>query len=143
MRPQKFVTQINTWDLIKKNQVNIRRLTNSLSHWVKHQWLVFTLGITGVRESVETRVVGMRSLISCMTRNNPYRIALFVTPRPERCTVHVTVGSHMCTKGFLNYLSDIVVFFNVVFKDEIVKFSNNFGTVKPEKNVKFLKIEKG
>ena len=28
----------------------------------------------------------------------------------------------MCTKGFLNYLSSIVVFFNIVFKDEIVKF---------------------
>ena len=42
----------------------------------------------------------------------------------------VTVGSHVCTKGFLNYLS--VVFFNVVFKDEIVKFSKNCGIVKPE-----------
>ena len=39
----------------------------------------------------------------------------------------------MCTKGFLNYLSAIVVFLNVVFKDEIVKFSKNCGTVKPEK----------
>ena len=28
----------------------------------------------------------------------------------------------MCTKGFLNYLSSIVVFLNIVFKDEIVKF---------------------
>ena len=41
----------------------------------------------------------------------------------------------MCTKGFLNYLSAIVVFFNVVFKDEIVKFSNNCGTIKPEKKI--------
>ena len=41
----------------------------------------------------------------------------------------------MCTKGFLNYLSAIVVFFNVVFKDEIVKFSKNCGTLKPEKNL--------
>ena len=39
----------------------------------------------------------------------------------------------MCTKGFLNYLSAIVVFFNVVFKDEIVKFSKNCGIVKPKK----------
>ena len=39
----------------------------------------------------------------------------------------------MCTKGFLNYLSAIVVFLNVVFKDEVVKFSKNCGTVKPEK----------
>ena len=39
----------------------------------------------------------------------------------------------MCTKDFLNYLSAIVVFFNVVFKDEIVKLSKNCGTTKPEK----------
>ena len=31
-----------------------------------------------MRESIGTRVVGMRSLISCMTRNIPYRIALFI-----------------------------------------------------------------
>ena len=43
---------------------------------MKHQLLVFTLGIAGVRESVGTRVVGMRSLISCMTRNIPYRICI-------------------------------------------------------------------
>ena len=48
--------------------------------------------------------------------------------------VRVTIGSHMCTKSFLNYLSAIVVFFNVVFKDEIVKFSKNCCTVKLEKN---------
>ena len=40
--------------------------------------MVFTLGIASVWESVGTRVVGMRSLISCMTRNIPYRIALFI-----------------------------------------------------------------
>ena len=34
----------------------------------------------------------------------------------------------MCNKGFLNYLSVIGVFFKVVFKDEIVKFSKNCGT---------------
>ena len=39
----------------------------------------------------------------------------------------------MCTKGFLNYWSAIVVFLKVVFKDEIVKFSKNCGTVKPKK----------
>ena len=39
----------------------------------------------------------------------------------------------MCTKGFLNYLSAMVVFFNIVFKDAIVKFSQNCGTVKPKK----------
>ena len=66
-----------TQDLIKRIQVNIGGLSNSLSHWVKHQLLVFTLGIAGVRESVETRGVSMKSLISCMTRNIPYRIALF------------------------------------------------------------------
>ena len=31
----------------------------------------------------------------------------------------------MCTKGFLNYLSVIVVFLKVVFKDEIIKFSKH------------------
>ena len=41
----------------------------------------------------------------------------------------------MCTKGFLNYWSAIVVFLKVVFKDEIVKFSKNCGTVKPEKKI--------
>ena len=43
----------------------------------------------------------------------------------------------MCTKDFLNYLSAIVVFFKVVFKDEIVKFSKNCDTVKLEK--KFIR----
>ena len=62
----------------KKIEVNIGRLSNSLSHWVKHQLLIFILGIVGVRESVGTRVVGMRSRISCMTQYIPYRIALFI-----------------------------------------------------------------
>ena len=49
----------------------------------------------------------------------------------------------MCSKDFLNYLSAIVVFSNAVFKDEIVKFSNNCGTVKPEKKYeKFSKLKK-
>ena len=48
--------------------------------------------------------------------------------------VCVTVGLHVCTKGFLNYWSAIVVFLKVVFKDEIVKFSKNCDIVKPEKN---------
>ena len=43
---------------------------------------VVTLGISvceGVgRDSVGTRDMGMRSLISCMTRNIPYRIVLFI-----------------------------------------------------------------
>ena len=34
----------------------------------------------------------------------------------------------MCTKSFLIYLSVIVVFLKVVFKDEIVKFLKNCGT---------------
>ena len=34
----------------------------------------------------------------------------------------------MCTKGFLNYLTVIVIFLKVVFKDEIVKFLKNCGT---------------
>ena len=50
----------------------------------------------------------------------------------------------MCTKGFLNYLSAIIVFLNVVFKDEIVKFSKNCDTVKPEKKLleNFHKLQK-
>ena len=53
--------------------------------------------------------------------------------------VRVTVGLHMCTKGFLNYWSAIVVFLKVVFKDEIVKFSKNCGIVKPEKKLKLIR----
>ena len=34
----------------------------------------------------------------------------------------------MCTKGFLNYLSAIVVFLTIVFKDEIIKFSKHCST---------------
>ena len=49
--------------------------------------------------------------------------------------IRVTLGSHICTKGFLNYFSVIVVFLNVVFNDEIVKFSKNCVTVKPEKKI--------
>ena len=50
----------------------------------------------------------------------------------------------MRTKGFLNYLSAIVVFLNVVFKDEIVKFSKNCDTIKPEKKFirNFQKLQK-
>ena len=34
----------------------------------------------------------------------------------------------MCTKGFLNYLSAIIVFLKVVFKNEIIKFSKYCAT---------------
>ena len=34
----------------------------------------------------------------------------------------------MCTKGFLNFLSVIVVFLKVVFKDKIIKLSKYCGT---------------
>ena len=34
----------------------------------------------------------------------------------------------MCTKGFLDYLSIIIVFLKVAFKDEIVKFSKHYDT---------------
>ena len=34
----------------------------------------------------------------------------------------------MCTKGFLNYFSAIIDFLKVVFKGEIIKFSNNCST---------------
>ena len=59
-------------------------------------------------------------------------------PVPRGCTVCVIVGSHMCTKGFLNYLSAIVVFLKVVFKDEIIKFSKHCDTftIKESEGVK-------
>ena len=78
MTPKKDVVHEQHTRIDTKIQVNIGGLSNSLSHWVKHHLLVFTLGIAGVRESVGTRVVGMRSLISCMAHNIPYRIALFI-----------------------------------------------------------------
>ena len=34
----------------------------------------------------------------------------------------------MCPKGFLNYFSAIIEFLKVVFKGEIIKFSNNCDT---------------
>ena len=34
----------------------------------------------------------------------------------------------MCTKGFLNYFNAIIEFLKVVFKGEMIKFSNNCGT---------------
>ena len=72
------IRKLNKHTGFDKIQMNSGELSNGLSHWVKHQWLVYTLGIAGVRELVETRVVGKRSLISCMTRNVPYRIVLFI-----------------------------------------------------------------
>ena len=68
----------NTRDLINEN-------------WRVVQWFndwFFTLGVAGVRESVETRVAGMRSLISCMTLNIPYRITLFIW-NMVRCFMYV------------------------------------------------------
>ena len=35
----------------------------------------------------------------------------------------------MCTKGFLNYFNIIIEFLKVVFKGEMIKFSNNYGTL--------------
>ena len=45
----------------------------------------------------------------------------------------------MCTKGFLNYFSAIIEFLKVVFKGEIIKFSNNCDTfaIKESGGVKF------
>ena len=55
-----------------------------------------------------------------------------VMPYPKRvygtCNRRVAYVHH-------NYLSVIVVFFNVVFKDESVKFSKNCGIVKPKKKI--------
>ena len=52
----------------------------------------------------------------------------------------------MCTKGFLNYLSVIVVFLKVFFKDEIVKFSKHYGTftIKESRgvNVQIMEFQK-
>ena len=55
----------------------------------------------------------------------------------------VTVGSHMCTKGFLNSFSAIIEFLKVVFKGEIIKFSNNCGTfaIKESGGVKIQIME--
>ena len=49
----------------------------------------------------------------------------------------------MCTEGFLNYLSAIVVFLKLVFKDEIVKFSKHCGTfaIKESGGVKIKIME--
>ena len=49
----------------------------------------------------------------------------------------------MCTKGFLNYLSVIVVFLKSVFKDEIVKFSKHCDTfaIKESGGVKIQIME--
>ena len=49
----------------------------------------------------------------------------------------------MCTKGFLNYLSVIVVFLKVVFKDEIIKFSKHCSTfsIKESGGVKLQIVE--
>ena len=41
----------------------------------------------------------------------------------------------MCTKDFLNYLSVIVVFLKVVFKDEIIKFSKHCGSFAIKESV--------
>ena len=76
--PEKKLAHEQHTGFDKKIQVNIGGMSNSLSHWVKHQLLVFTLSVVVVRESVGTRVVGMRLLISCMTHNIPYRTALFI-----------------------------------------------------------------
>ena len=42
--------------------------------------------------------------------------------------------AYIYTEGFLNYLSVIVVFFKVVFKNKIVKFSKHFGTFTIEES---------
>ena len=51
---------------------NKKILFEEKSHWVKHQGQVSTLGVACVRESVRTRVMGMRSLISFTTCNFPW-----------------------------------------------------------------------
>ena len=62
---------------------------------------------------------------------------------PIGCTVCVTVRSHMCTKGFLNYFSTIIEFLKVVFKGEIIKFSKNccIFTIKESGGVKVQIME--
>ena len=65
-------------------------------------------------------VLSFPLILVCLFRGrNVLKEGGFVTSRPKR----VYGMSHMCTKGFLNYLSVIVVFLKVVFKDEIIKFS--------------------
>ena len=64
----------NTRKLIKC----IGGISNGLSPWGKYQGLgVHTWKIASVRQSVETRVVGM-SRTSCMTRNISYKVAYIV-----------------------------------------------------------------
>ena len=61
------------------DKLKLEGFSNGLSHWGETPMTgFFTLGVVGVRESVGTWVVDMRSLISCMTRNIPYRITLFI-----------------------------------------------------------------
>ena len=52
----------------------------------------------------------------------------------------------MCTKGFLIYLSVIVVFLKVVFKDEIIKFSKHCDTFAIKEiggvNVQIMEFQK-
>ena len=55
-------------------------------------------------------------------------IYIYIYNVPSQEGVWVTIGSHICTKGFFNYLSVIVVFLKVVFKDEIIKFLKHCGT---------------
>ena len=40
----------------------------------------------------------------------------------------------MCINDFFNYLSVIVVFFKVVFKNEIIKFSKHYDTFEINEN---------
>ena len=58
--------------------------------------------------------------------------------------VYFGVLQHMSTKGFLNYFSVIIEFFKVVFKGEIIKFSNNYDTfaIKESGGVKVQIMEK-
>ena len=42
------------------------------------------------------------SLVCSFRGRNVLKEGGFVTPVPRGCTVRVTVGSHMCTKSFLN-----------------------------------------
>ena len=47
----------------------------------------------------------------------------------------------MCIKGFLNYFSAIIEFLKVVFKGEIVKFSNGTFAIKESGGVKVQIME--
>ena len=76
--PKKTWPMKNTWDLIKKKSSKYWKVVQLFKSLGETSMTSFHTWHYRWRESIGTWVVGMRSLISCMTRNIPYRIALFI-----------------------------------------------------------------